>query len=872
MNRILEGLNDAQRAAVQHVDGPLLTLAGPGSGKTRVVTHRIAHLLDQGISPFSIIALTFTNKAAQEMKHRLQRLLGDAPVWMGTFHGYCARFLRHYGRMVGISDNFSIFDTDDSKSAIEQAILNTDVSLTHLKIGDIIKGISNLKNRAITPEMLDGQARSAVDHAIRKVYPAYQKFLLQNNAVDFDDLLMHTATILRTNNELRADLDAKHQYILVDEYQDTNLAQYLIVRGLSLDLPNINVTGDPDQSVYGWRGADIGNILNFERDYPDVQIVRLEQNYRSTPEILSIADSLIACNTRRKQKVLIPTLESGEKVRLASYATARAEADHIADQIASMVLQELAQPKDFAILYRTNAQSRLLEQALMKRRLVYQLIGGFRFYHRQEIRDLLAYLRLVNNPTDDISFRRIVNVPPRGLGEKSLAAVTELARSRDLPMLVALRAAIDRNMLNKKAQSGAKKFLELYDQLVHRSTQSIVGMLNHVLSETDYIEYLAGKKSEAPDESIKGNVMELLSDAKDIDEEHAQGAGLQQFLEQVSLASDTDNLTDDNRVTLMTLHAAKGLEFAHVFVIAVEQDVLPHARSRYDAEQMEEERRLLFVGITRAKKTLQLSNAGQRGFDNNRMASPSPFLMELPRGEMLMLDFTTSNPFRDPFADDDFGDDSFEETWEDFDSSDSSSNASRNAKSARSGARKIPGKTQSSRWKATESGEFIEEPNFIEDVSQEPHAELDGHADHGHSGDAEFIEPQLAEEELQAGIEPTDGKQRSSPGASKREKPSQRLAKARATAWTSPPGDSRNQSVSRLPPNIKTAADLKATVTLAGTPVDDFDDGVRVLHPAYGQGTVLSVDGFGPKRIAKIEFDAGESRSFQLSKSPVSLL
>jgi len=795
MKTIFEGLNEAQRAAVAHVEGPLLTLAGPGSGKTRVVTHRIAHLIEQGVSPYSIIALTFTNKAAQEMKKRLEHLIGDSPVWMGTFHGYCARFLRHYGRMLGLSDNFSIFDADDSKSAIEQAILNTDVSLTHLKIGDIIRGIGSLKNRAITPEMLEEPSKSALDHATRKVYAAYQKLLLQNNAVDFDDLLMHTATLLRTHEELRADLDAKHQFILVDEYQDTNLAQYLIVRALSVDHPNINVTGDPDQSIYGWRGADISNILNFERDYPNVQVVRLEQNYRSTPEILSIADSLIENNTRRKAKRLIPTRPTGARVSLCTYASAREESDHIADQIASAVLESRAQAKDFAILYRTNAQSRLLEQALLRRKLSYQLIGGFRFYHRQEIRDLLAYLRLVNNPTDDISFARIVNVPPRGLGEKSLAQVTELARTREIPMLVALRAAVERGMLSKKATSGARQFLMLYEQLVDRSAISIVEMLQHLLQTTKYIEYLAGKKSEAPDDSIEGNVQELVSDANEVDRSNEDGSALQQFLEQVSLSSDTDNLSSDDRVTLMTLHSAKGLEFDHVYIIAIEQDVLPHARSRYQMEQVEEERRLLFVGITRARESLQLSNAAQRGFANDRMASPSPFLMELPRSEMQQIDYT-ERPSFDEGYDEPWIDTSFEEG--------SFLHANPPAKAPK--ARRRP--------------ETIAPPT--------------SHASNDRS---------------QPGMQPIDA--------------SDDLG-AFAT---------RLMSLNKkLPLGMKTAADIAACVTATGVPVDLFESGMRVSHPRYGMGTVLSTEGFGPKRMARIEFDSSEKKSFQLSKAPLDLV
>ncbi|MEQ1830895.1 MAG: UvrD-helicase domain-containing protein, partial [Pirellula sp.] len=660
-SHILENLNPAQLAAVTHVDGPLLTLAGPGSGKTRVVTHRIAYLLEQGISPYSILALTFTNKAAQEMKKRVAQLSQDAPVWMGTFHGYCARFLRRYGRMVGISENFSIFDMDDSKKALQQAIELAEVSMTHLNFNNIVKGISDLKNRVITPEMMEGEPRSSADKILSKIYPAYQKFLLQNNAVDFDDLLMHTANILRSSPDLRSELDSKHRYILVDEYQDTNLSQYLIVRSLSVMYPNLNVTGDPDQSIYGWRGADISNILNFERDYPNVVTIRLEQNYRSTPQVLSIADALIACNSRRKAKRLVPTREGGVPVRLATYATAREEADNIADQIALAVL-EGAKPKEFAILYRTNAHSRLLEAALLRRKLNYQLIGGFRFYHREEIKDLLAYLRLVHNPTDDISFARVVNVPTRGLGDKSLGKVTELARSRDIPMLVALRAAIEHKLLSNKASNGARQFLALYDQLVHLSAGPLAGLIQHLVRETDYVAYLSAKKTETPDESIQGNINELIADAAEVDRQDTDGNALERFLEQVTLLSDADGISDaDSKVTLMTLHSAKGLEFEHVFIIAVEQEILPHIRSMYDPAQMEEERRLFFVGITRAKDRLQLSTARSRGFNNSSMSCPSSFLMELPRAEMEMVDSTNQFDSGD-FSD---GDDFYQEDWED---------------------------------------------------------------------------------------------------------------------------------------------------------------------------------------------------------------
>lgn len=844
MTRILDGLNEGQRAAVMHVDGPLLTLAGPGSGKTRVVTHRIAYLLEQGISPYSILALTFTNKAALEMKQRVVRIVGQTDVWMGTFHGYCARFLRRYGEMVGLKDNFTIFDADDAKSALEEAIEIAGVSLTHLKFPEISKSIGQLKNRAITPEMLQAPASGALEAAVRKIYPAYQKFLVTNNAVDFDDLLMHTATILRTNEDLRADLDAKHEYVLVDEYQDTNLAQYLIVRGLSLNYPNINVTGDPDQSIYGWRGADIGNILNFERDYPNVATVRLEENYRSTPEILSVADCLISCNVRRKAKRLIPTLASGQKVKICSYGTAKEEADDIGDQIVQHVLEGTGEPKDFAVLYRTNAHSRLFEQSLMRRKIPYQLIGGFRFYQRQEIRDLVAYLRLVNNPEDDISFRRVVNVPPRGLGEKSLQQVTELARTRGISMLVALRASIERGMLSKKALSGAKKFLEVYDRLVHLSGDSIVAMLEYVLKATDYVEYLSGKKGEQEDDSVQSNVQELLADAEEKDSLMSDGEGLQQFLEQISLASDTDQLKSDNRVTLMTLHAAKGLEFDNVYIIAVEQDVLPHARSKQDPAQMEEERRLFFVGITRAKQTLQISTASSRGFGGGKLTCPSPFLLELPRAEMSIVDKTMRQKSSRSWGN--------EELWgSDWKSEDE--------------------------WSQDVGGDDFEGMDRVEEMDPDEEQSLRPTAGADNEGPTEwvtwddsdsdatrpFVEPSYVLPNPPVRKTKGSGGKRASGNSSDTpiENPVSNTTLNASTGKKFPPSLA----------GLKSGSELTAATTLAGIPVDFFESGTRITHPRYGLGFILSVDGFGPKRMAKIQFDNGDTKSFQLSKSPVDL-
>jgi len=660
LNSILESLNLSQRAAVETIHGPLMTLAGPGSGKTRVVTHRIAYMIDQGIPSTSILAMTFTNKAAGAIRERVQRLVGNRPITMGTFHGFGARFLRRYGRSVGLKENFSIYDPDDAKKALETAVLKAKVSLSHIAIGDVAREVSRLKNNLVTPEMMDPQRLTSLEHVVYRVYPAYQKQLIENSAVDFDDLLFHTANILRTEPELRSELDQRYEYIMVDEYQDTNSSQYMIVKMLSIDHPNLNVTGDPDQSIYGWRGANIENILCFEKDFPKTKIVRLEENYRSTPEILTVADSLIQNNRRRKAKSILATRDSGTKVRLVHYSDDREEADNIVDQIRRSIVDSGESPRDFAILYRTNAQSRLLEQALTKQKMNYQLIGGFRFYQRQEIKDLLSYLRLVMNADDDVAFNRIINTPTRGLGDKTLLKVAEIAARDKSCMLRALVTAVDEKVFSKKASEGANQFLRLYGQMVELSRGSVVDLLNHLTQETRYLEYLAKKKGPGEEDSVDSNVLELLADARQVDIEHGDDNPLMAFLEQVSLLSDADQLENDpDRVTLMTLHASKGLEFPSVFIIAVEHDLLPHVRSRNDPAQLEEERRLLFVGITRAEDRLQLSTARRRGFQN-RTSVPSQFLLEIPRLEMEVVDMSEAVfGVDDDFVDSNYRDDEF---------------------------------------------------------------------------------------------------------------------------------------------------------------------------------------------------------------------
>ncbi len=434
-------LTESQQAAVTHVDGPMLVLAGPGSGKTRVVTARVAHLLHEGISPHNILALTFTNKAADEMRARLGQLSPGNPVWMSTFHRFCSQLLRRHARLVGLSENFRIYDTQDSQQALKSVIEESDISLRRYTPSQIARTISNAKNELATPEQFQASARHPLEVVAAEVYPGYQQRLMQSNAVDFDDLLMHVALMLRENPELRSELDELYRYILVDEYQDTNLAQYMIVRALSIDHPNLAVTGDPDQSIYAWRGADINNILEFERDYPRVRVVRLEQNYRSTKRILQVADQLISNNVYRKEKSLFTENETGEPARIVLYTNAQEEAEDIARQIADCVREGLRRPRDFAILFRTNALSRNLEHALREYSVPYQMVNGVEFYQRKEIKDVLAYLHLVNNPRDDVAFLRVINTPPRGIGKKSLQYLRDYARQHRLSLLDACREA-----------------------------------------------------------------------------------------------------------------------------------------------------------------------------------------------------------------------------------------------------------------------------------------------------------------------------------------------------------------------------------------------------------------------------------------------
>jgi DNA helicase II / ATP-dependent DNA helicase PcrA len=630
----LDGLTDAQREAVTHLDGPLLILAGPGSGKTRVVTHRVAWLLQQGIPGQHVLALTFTNKAADEMSRRIERLTGDPTVWVGTFHRFCARLLRKYASLVGLQENYTIYDTDDSHQALRQALAHLKVDAERFTPDSLAKAISWAKNNLIAPHEYKPRSGHALGQVVEAAYPAYQRQLAQSNAADFDDLLFHVATLLRDNPEIRASLDERYRFILVDEYQDTNLAQYAIARALSVDHPNLAVTGDPDQSIYGWRGANLNNILEFERDFPEVHVVRLEQNYRSTQRILRVAAELIAHNIRRKEKGLFTENGQGVPVRLVTYPTQKDEADGIAARIAADIAAG-RRPSDFAVFYRVNALSRAFEFALRERGVPYQMVNGLEFFQRKEIKDILSYLHLLNNPQDGIALRRVINTPPRGIGKTTVDRLSEYADRHGLPLLEAARQAGRIESIKARPAGLLAKFVALFDRLSAVVAGPIEELLGLVLAETGYQKQLRESEDE-DDQQRLANIEELLTVARDFDERQGEAGQLEAFLEETSLVNDTDAWeTDVDRVTLMTLHASKGLEFPVVYLTAVEEGILPHERSREHPEQLEEERRLMFVGITRAQQELQLSTARYRDFRGQRkLTIPSSFLMELPRGEM----------------------------------------------------------------------------------------------------------------------------------------------------------------------------------------------------------------------------------------------
>jgi len=635
---LLANLTPPQLEAVTHVDGPLLVLAAAGSGKTRVITRRVAHLLSRGIAPENILALTFTNKAAGEMRERIEALVPGARVWVGTFHGFCARLLRTYGSLVGLDASFTIYDQADRLRAIRDvldALGGEDSPITPEKIE---AAISRAKNDLASPKALAHRARDDKDRLIAKVYAAYEERLKSLSAVDFDDLLVHVVSILKNHKDVRASLDKRYRYVLVDEYQDTNLAQYAIVRALSVDYPNLCVTGDPDQSIYGWRGANLKNILEFEDDYPSVRVVKLEHNYRSTKNILSVADHLIRFNVNRKPKALITENPLGEPVELTIYARETDEAEGVAGKIQSLVRDGVYNYSDMAVFCRISALTRTLEQAFRAARIPYQMVGGVSFYERQEVKDVVSFLNLINNPKDDLAFTRVVNVPPRGLGKTSFEHLTHFARESGVPLLEAARRAKEAPGLKDKAVRSFQSFAQLYDQLAAFRDHPAETVIRQIMELTGYREHLKDESRDKGEDRL-ANLEELITAAREFDEENV-GATIQDFLANITLASPVDRWDQQTgAVTLMTLHAAKGLEFPVVFIIGLEEGLLPHGRALNNHNEMEEERRLFFVGITRAQRELYISRCRIRMFRGQTQATAqSTFLSELPEDAMTLDD------------------------------------------------------------------------------------------------------------------------------------------------------------------------------------------------------------------------------------------
>ncbi len=620
----IESFTDSQKEAILHKDGPLLVLAGPGSGKTRVITSRIAALIEAGVRPWSICAITFTNKAAEEMRIRVEQSTPAQGVYVSTFHSLCVWILRRYAEQAQIQGNFSIFDTKDQKRCMKEAISDCQIDVTNFTPARMLDFISRLKNDLEDAEQFEARADEFFSKNAAKVYTRYQQILKKNNALDFDDLLVQTAFLLRDHEDVRQQLSDRFRYLLVDEYQDTNHAQYQIAKGIALAHHNICVTGDPDQSIYRWRGADIENILAFEKDWPQAKVVKLEENFRSTPNILEKADQLIASNTKRKAKALIPTRPKGKDVVIHTCEDESKEAHWVAEQ-AERLINEGVDPNEIAIFYRVNSMSRTIEEAFVQRQLPYQVVRGVEFYARKEIRDLLAYLKVMVNPQDDIAYIRAVGTHPRGIGKTSLDRLTQFARINGLSLLEAGLRTEEVETINRPTRGRILEFSKMIQSFCDDVTGKVAPLMERVFVETGM------EQAVKAEEDATENISELISAAAEFDE-RAEEPNLMDYLQMIALYSDSDAYdAESGRMSLMTMHAAKGLEFDHAFIIGLEDGILPHERSMGAGEDdLEEERRLFFVGITRARKTLHITYARHRVIRGQFIRStPSQFLYEI---------------------------------------------------------------------------------------------------------------------------------------------------------------------------------------------------------------------------------------------------
>ncbi len=635
---IYDTLNPMQKEAVLHTEGPLLILAGAGSGKTRVLTHRVAYLIDEKqVNPWNILAITFTNKAAGEMRERVDQLVGFGAesIWVSTFHSTCVRILRRHIEYLGYNTNFSIYDSDDQKTLMKQVFKAMDVDTKQFKERSVLGTISSAKDKLIGPdEFLLNAGQDFRQRGIGEIYKEYQKRLRKNNALDFDDLIVKTVELFQNNSEILNYYQERFKYIMVDEYQDTNLAQFKLISLLASKYRNLCVVGDDDQSIYRFRGADIGNILSFEETFPGAKVIKLEQNYRSTQNILNAANGVIRHNRGRKDKTLWTANGEGELIRFKQFVTAREEADFVAREIRDSVYAY----QDQAVLYRTNAQSRLLEERCIFYNVPYRLVGGVNFYQRKEIKDILAYLKTIANGVDDLSVLRIINVPKRGIGATTMGKVTIFASEHGMSLYDALREARQIPGIGKAAEKIGTFIgqMESFRARAQSEDYTIQDLIEGIMDETGYQQELEAE-GEVESQTRLENIEELVNKAVSY-EEDSEHSTLDEFLEQVALVADIDNMDEsENRVTLMTLHSAKGLEFPKVYLVGLEDGLFPSMMSinSDDKTDMEEERRLCYVGITRAKNELVITSARQRMVNGEtRYCKPSRFLEEVP-GELL---------------------------------------------------------------------------------------------------------------------------------------------------------------------------------------------------------------------------------------------
>ena len=660
-DNLLKSLNDVQREAVQHANGPLLILSGAGSGKTRVITHRIAHLIKHhGISPFRILAVTFTNKAANEMKERLDTLVEGGvsrDLWVSTFHATCARILRRDIEKLGkpadaegtpqskkraYTRDFTIFDTGEQATLVKDVLRQLNYSDKQYNPRAVLSLISRAKNESISPRKYESLADGYFERVVAEVYPLYQDALRLNNSLDFDDLLLFTVDLLKQNAEVCEFYQNKFEYILVDEYQDTNRCQYELVRLLTGTKQNICVVGDDDQSIYAFRGADIRNILDFEQDYPNTRVLRLEQNYRSTQNILDAAWNVVQNNKARKTKQLWTEADEGELITCYEAMDENDEAGYVGTQIEDWHAEGVDY-KDFAIFYRTNAQSRIFEEAFRAANIPYQIVGGVGFYDRMEIKDLLAYLRVMCNPNDSMSVRRIINVPSRGIGATTLERLIDFAAAEDITLFEAVQRVDEITTINRGLQSKVKRFAKIFDEF--DAAVLPADALDYVLKVTGYLKNLEAQQTIEAQNRVE-NIEELINAVSQYEYDEPEPS-LSDYLENVALIADIDTMETDSTdmVTLMTLHSAKGLEFPFVFMVGMEDGYLPHQRSMSSETELEEERRLCYVGITRAMEQLYFSHArSRRTFRETEYRVPSRFIAEIPEDLIKHVD-----RYRSPF-------------------------------------------------------------------------------------------------------------------------------------------------------------------------------------------------------------------------------